>query len=199
MSNATAGHKTHPAIPHHLRVPIGPNAPEEVRTIIEVPKGSSNKYRYYPKAEAFRYDRTLYSPLFYPYDYGWICGTKSPAYDRPLNCLVIAKNPTFTGCMVEARPIATLRMSDDKGYDPKILCVAVNDPRLDGTIVKADLSDHTLIEVQHFFEIYQALERGEVKIDGWADTAETYELIRSAMVSPTEPPKQHSEKPKKKH
>lgn len=165
----------------HAHVPIGPNAPEVVRTIIEVPKGSSNKYRYNPATSSFRYERTLYSPLFYPYDYGWVCGTKSPAYDRGINCLVIAKNPTFPGCMIEARPIATLRMSDDKGYDPKILCVAVRDPRQEDTVSLHDVPEHTLEEIQHFFEIYQTLERREVKIEGWADTEETYELLRSAM------------------
>ncbi|HEY3333150.1 MAG TPA: inorganic diphosphatase [Capsulimonadaceae bacterium] len=192
MANQTA----HPLLSHYLTVPIGPNAPDEVRTIIEVPKGSSNKYRYHPKAEVFRYDRTLYSPLFYPYDYGWICGTKSPAYDRPLNCLVIAKNPTFTGCLIEARPIATLKMSDDLGYDPKVLCVAISDPRLEGTVSMEDVSEHTLIEVQHFFEIYQSLERREVKIEGWADTAATLELIQSAMLTGDAAPK---EKTAKKH
>lgn len=103
-------------------------------------------------------------------DDGSICGTKSPAYDRGINCLVIAKNPTFTGCMVEARPIATLRMSDDKGYDPKVICVAVRDPRLEHTMSLADLTEYILLEVHHFFEIYQTLERREVTIDGWADT-----------------------------
>lgn len=182
MAKATAP----PHTSHYLTVPIGDRAPDEVNTIIEVRKGSSNKFRYYPAAEAFRYDRTLYSPLFYPYDYGWICGTKSPAYDRPLNCLVIAKNPTFTGCLIEARPVATLRMSDDKGYDPKILCVAVRDPRMEATVCLADLSDHTLTEVQHFFEIYQSLERREVKIEGWVDTPETLEFIKSTML-PVQP------------
>ena len=171
----------------HDHVPIGPTAPEVVRTIIEVPKGSSNKYRFNAATHAFRYERTLYSPLFYPYDYGWVCGTKSPAYDRGINCLVIAKNPTFPGCMIEARPIATLRMSDDKGYDPKVVCVAVRDPRLQDVRSMADLTEYILTEVHHFFDIYQTLERREVTIDGWADTEETYALIRSAMSSATPP------------
>lgn len=165
----------------HDHIPIGPKAPQEVRTIIEVPKGSSNKYRYNSPLHVFRYERTLYSPLFYPYDYGWICGTKSPAYDRGVNCLVLAKNPTFPGCMIDARPIATLRMSDDKGYDPKVVCVAVRDPRLEDTRSIADLTEYTLLEIQHFFEIYQTLERREVVIDGWADTEETYELLKEAV------------------
>jgi inorganic pyrophosphatase len=170
----------------HEHVPIGPKAPEEVRTIIEVPKGSSNKYRFNAPTGVFRYERTLYSPLFYPYDYGWVCGTKSPAYDRGINCLVIAKNATFPGCLVEARPIATLRMSDDKGYDPKIVCVAVRDPRLENVRSISDLTEYVLAEVHNFFEVYQTLERREVTIDGWADTEETYALLSSAMSAATD-------------
>jgi len=175
----------------HDHVPIGPRAPQEVRTIIEVPKGSSNKYRFNAATGSFRYERTLYSPLFYPYDYGWICGTKSPAYDRGINCLVIAKNPTFPGCMVEARPIATLRMSDDKGFDPKILCVALRDPRLEDVRSLADITEYILTEIHNFFEVYQTLERREVTIDGWADTEETYSLLLSAMSTATDPPARH--------
>jgi inorganic pyrophosphatase len=153
--------------PHYEQVPIGPNAPHEVRTIIEVPKGGSNKYKFNPPTDTF--------------NYGWICGTRSPVDGKPLSCLVIAKNPTFPGCMIEARPIATLQMSDARGDDPKILCAAVCDPRLEGLQEIKDLSEHELTEVRHFFEIYQALEQHEVQIQGWLGTEATIELIRDAM------------------
>jgi inorganic pyrophosphatase len=150
-------------------IPIGPQAPDIVRTIVEVPMGVSNKYKYNGAIDAFRYDRTLYSPLHYPYDYGWICGTRSPAGGRPLTCLVMAKNPT-------------LRLFDNKGDDPKILCVALSDPRQKYIYSIADLPSHTIEEVEHFFDIYKTLERQEVRVDGWGSTEETLDLIRRCAI-----------------
>jgi len=162
------------------RIPIGESAPFEVNTIVEVPKGSSNKYKFNPPSDSFRYDHTLFSPLYYPYDFGWICGTKCEIDERPLSCLVMATNPTFPGCLIVARPIGTMLLEDANGADNKILCVAVSDPRFAAVQSLADLSTHSLLEVQHFFEIYQALEPNEVKIDGWEDVVATRERIVAA-------------------
>ena len=158
-------------------IPIGEQAPEVVNTIIEVPKGAYNKYKYVPERDLFRYDRTLYSPLYYPSDYGWVCGTKGPGQRKPLNILVMASNPTFAGCLVVARPVGALLMHDSRGEDNKILSVAVADPRFDDMRSLNDLSEHTLLEIQHFFEIYQALEQKEVVIGGWEDVAQTQARI----------------------
>lgn len=166
-------------VPHMLpeEIPIGATAPLEVNTIIEVPKGSSNKYKYRPDFDLFRYDHTLFSPLFYPCDYGWICGTKGRSERKPLNVLVMATNPTFAGCLVVSRPIGALLMRDHKGEDHKVLSVAVADPRFDDVRSLNDLSRHTLLEIQHFFEIYQVLEQREVMIGGWEDVDETLTRI----------------------
>ena len=166
------------------QIPIGGQAPQVVNTIIEVPKGASNKYKYVPERDLFRYDRTLYSPLYYPCDYGWVCGTKGPGQRKPLNILVMASNPTFVGCLVAARPVGALRMHDHRGEDTKILSVAVADPRFDDMRSLSDLSEHTLLEIQHFFEIYQALEQREVRIEGWEDVAETHARIGEAADLP---------------
>ena len=161
-------------------LPLGANAPLEVNTVIEVPKGSSNKYKYAPDGDLFRYDHTLFSPLHYPCDYGWVCGTKGPGERKPLNVLVMASNPTFAGCLVVARPVGTLLMHDSKGEDHKVLSVAVVDPRFDEVRSLNDLSDHALLEIQHFFEIYQVLEQKEVKIGGWEDVDQTHARIMAA-------------------
>jgi inorganic pyrophosphatase len=166
---------------NYEHIPIGLAAPEEVNTIIEVAKGSSNKYKFSAERELFRYDHTLYSPLFYPYDYGWICGTKCAHDSKPLSCLVIATNATFPGCLIVARPFATLLMEDSRGTDNKILCAAVSDPRFTSVRGLSDLSTYSLLEIQHFFEIYQALEQTEVRIQGWEDVAETKARIRDSM------------------
>jgi inorganic pyrophosphatase len=163
-------------------IPIGAKAPAEVNAIIEVPKGSSNKYRYAPECDVFRYDRTLYSPLFYPYDYGWICGARNAQADKPLNILVMSSNRTFAGCLVEARPIGALLMRDHKGDDHKVLAVATADPRFADVRSLTDLSSHTLLEIRHFFEIYQALEKKEVRIEGWEEIGLTLERIRRAAL-----------------
>lgn len=162
------------------QIPIGANAPHEVNTIIEVPKGCSNKYKYTAERDLFRYDRTLFSPLFYPCDYGWICGTQGGGR-KPLNVLVMTSNPTFAGCLVAARPIGALLMHDSRGEDHKVLSVAIVDPRFDDVRSINDLSEHTLLEIQHFFEIYQALEKKEVTIGGWEDGPET--IARIAAVA----------------
>jgi len=168
----------------HETIPIGANAPYEVNTIVEVPKGGSNKYKYTPETDVYRYDRTLFSPLYYPCDYGWICGTKGGGRTKPLNMLVMATNPTFVGCLIVARPIGTLLMHDSKGEDHKILSVAVADPRFDAIRSLKGISDHVKLEIQHFFEIYQTLERKEVTIVGWEDVDQTVERIRAAMSEP---------------
>jgi inorganic pyrophosphatase len=161
-------------------LPLGDNAPREVNAIVEVPKGSSNKYKYAADGDLFRYDHTLFSPLFYPCDYGWICGTKAGGARKPLNILVMASHPTFVGCLIVARPVGALLMHDAKGEDHKILSVAVADPRFDDVRSLNDLSEHTLLEIQHFFEIYQTLEQNEVNIGGWEDVAATHDRIRAA-------------------
>lgn len=167
-------------MPYEL-IPIGAKAPVEVNTIIEVPKGASNKYKYAPEGDVYRYDRTLFSPLYYPCDYGWICGTKSETRKKPVNVLVMSSNPTFVGCMVVARPIGALLMHDHNGEDHKILSVAVADPRFNDIKSIKDVSDHTLLEIQHFFEIYQVLEHREVSIGGWEDVAQTQDRLRAIM------------------
>lgn len=165
----------------HEEIPAGANAPLEVNTLVEVPKGSSNKYKYAPDSDLYRYDHTLFSPLHYPSDYGWICGTKGAGQRKPLNVLVMSSNPTFPGCLVVARPLGALLMNDHRGEDHKVLSVAVADPRFEDVRALSDLSDHTLLEIQHFFEIYQVLEQRDVEILGWEDVDATHARIQAAL------------------
>src|SRR6202795_1038673 len=111
-----------------LNVKIGKDAPLEFNVVIEIPRGSTNKCELDPESGVIHLDRVLYSPLFYPFDYGYIPQTHYLDGD-PLDVLVLITHPTFPGCIVEASPIGVLRMSDEKGPDEKILCVAKKDPR----------------------------------------------------------------------
>ena len=159
-----------------LDVPIGPDAPHVFNTVIEIPKGSTNKYELDPETGLIRLDRVLHSPMYYPFDYGYIPQTKYLDGD-PLDVLVMLMHPTFPGCIVEAKAIGVLEMKDEKGPDEKILCVATKDPRFSNRKSINDLTQHTLKEIFHFFEVYKALEEKSVEVLGWKDVAVAIQLI----------------------
>lgn len=164
-------------------VPIGDNSPAIVNMIVEIPQGSSNKYEYDHDLEIFKLDRTLYSPLFYPFDYGWVCNTLAEDGD-PLDILVITSQPTFPGCLIAARPLGVLMMRDDKGPDEKILSVAAADPRFEGIDHLSDLPSHILKEIVHFFDIYKDLEDKETNVLGWQDVATAHSVIEKLTICP---------------
>lgn len=159
-----------------LDVKIGPDAPEVFNAVIEIPRGSTNKYEVDQETGAIMLDRVLYSPLFYPFDYGYIPQTHYLDGD-PLDVLVLTSHPLFPGCVVEASPIGVLKMSDEKGPDEKILCVATRDPRYGYRKRLEELNNHTLKELTHFFEVYKTLEEKSVEIEGWHGRELALELI----------------------
>jgi inorganic pyrophosphatase len=157
-------------------IPIGNKAPDEINCVIEISKGSSNKYEYSKALDMVVLDRVLYSPLHYPCDYGFIPQTNYLDGD-PLDILVLVSQPTFPGCLVRVRPVGVLMMEDDKGPDEKILSVASNDPRFAETRSLADVGDHLLAELIHFFEVYKHLEWKAVDVLGWKDADVARALI----------------------
>ena len=100
--------------------------PEVVEIVVEIPRGSRNKYEYDEETHVFRLDRVLSSAVYYNFDYGFIEGTRAGDGDHT-DALLIIDEPTFTGCHVWARPIGGLEMRDEKGFDFKVLCVAIGD------------------------------------------------------------------------
>lgn len=149
-------------------IEAGANVPDVVTAVIEVPKGSRNKYEYDKARESFVLDRVLYSPVFYPADYGFI--PKSLYLDGdPLDVLVLVEQPTFPGCLVDVRPIGVMGMIDNGEDDYKILAVPVNDPRYDEVKGIDDVPKHLLKEIEHFFSVYKHLENKEVQTLGWQD------------------------------
>jgi len=149
-----------------LNVPVGHNAPEEVNVIIEIPRFSTNKYEMDPELGVMRLDRVLFSPLFYPWDYGFIPQTKYLDGD-PVDALVLVSHPTYPGIVVDARPIGVLEMRDQGKPDEKLLCVASKDPRFGNRDTMDKIHQHTLDEILHFFQVYKDLENKEVEILGW--------------------------------
>lgn len=163
----------------YYRLPMGRRAPEIVNVVVEIPAGSNNKYEYDPKLGVFKLDRTLYSPMHYPGDYGFIPRTLADDGDA-LDVVILTTAPSFTGCLIEARPLGALAMSDDKGEDVKVIAVAESDPRYQGYHDLGSLPPHVRRELRHFFEIYKELEGKRVEIAGWLDHAGAMGAIRTA-------------------
>ncbi|MDX2130097.1 MAG: inorganic diphosphatase [Chloroherpetonaceae bacterium] len=153
---------------NYKTLPVGDKAPKEVHAIIEVPKGERNKYEYDPKLGVFKLDRVLYSSTHYPTSYGFIPSTLAEDGD-PLDVLVMTHGATFTGCVIDVRPIGLLKMRDDKGLDDKILSVPVNDPIYKNIRRLSDISPHLPTEIEHFFSVYKELEGKHVESFGWED------------------------------
>jgi inorganic pyrophosphatase len=151
-----------------LKLPIGPRAPEVVNAVIEVPGGATNKYEYDQKLHLFHLDRPLYASVHYPGDYGFIPSTLAPDGD-PLDILVLILEPTFAGCLVEARPVGMLEMLDQQIPDEKILAVAASSPTHAPVHDHTDLAPHVLREIEHFFAIYKELEGKRTEVLGWRD------------------------------
>jgi inorganic pyrophosphatase len=160
-----------------LHATIGENAPESFNVVIEIPRGSTNKYEVDAKTGLIKLDRVLYSPLFYPFDYGYIPQTHYIDSD-PIDVLVLVSHPTFPGCIVEVTPIGVLEMTDDKGPDEKILCVANKDPRYGYRRSITELNDHTLKEISHFFRVYKDLEDKYVEVRNWHDRDVAIDIIK---------------------
>ncbi len=144
----------------------------EFDVLIEIPRGQRNKYEVDHKTGRIRLDRTLYTATVYPADYGYIEGTLGRDGD-PLDALVLLPEPTFPGCVVRARPVAMFQMTDEKGPDDKIVCVLAGDPRFAHVQDVGDLVDLERQMIQHFFEVYKALEPGNrVESASWTGRAE---------------------------
>jgi len=122
----------------------------------------------------------LYSSVHYPAAYGFIPGTLARDGD-PMDILVMISEPTFTGCVIEARPVGLFRMRDEEGEDEKVLCAPLLDP-VQGEIRElADVPPHFLREVEHFFRVYKDLEGKRVETQGWGGRTEAREAILRSM------------------
>jgi inorganic pyrophosphatase len=130
---------------------------EHIEVIVEIPKGSRNKYEIDHDTGAVWLDRHLFTAMTYPADYGFIPDTLAEDGD-PLDALVLLDEPTFPGVHVRARPVGVFWMRDEAGPDAKILCVPFGDQRSSHIHDLADIGEHTLAEIGHFFEVYKALE-----------------------------------------
>ena len=151
--------------------------------VIEIPRGSRNKYEVDHETGRVYLDRVLFTPFVYPTDYGFFENTLGGDGD-PLDALVLLEYPLFPGVGVKVRPVAMLVMEDDGGVDEKVLCVQDTDPRWQHIQDLKDVPKQTLDEIEHFFTRYKDLEPGKwVKIQGWQDKAATQKVIDAAYAN----------------
>ncbi len=141
--------------------------PEPLLAFVEIPKGSRNKYEYDPAIGHVVLDRTLWTSVVYPADYGYLMHTLAPDGD-PLDALVLVAEPTFPGCVIPVEPIGVFEMADEKGKDDKLLCVPFKDPEWSGMHDITDVRPALLDEIAHFFDVYKDIEHpGAVEVTGW--------------------------------
>jgi len=139
---------------------------ESVTCFVEIPKGSRNKYEWDEELGGIKLDRLLFSSIVYPTDYGFIPKTWAEDED-PLDVLVCVSEPTFPGCVIEGKPLALFKMSDEKGPDHKILCVPCDDPTWSDLESLEDLPKQLKDEITHFFSVYKDLEQKTTTVEGW--------------------------------
>jgi inorganic pyrophosphatase len=149
-------------------------------TVIEIPKGSKNKYELDKETGLLRLDRVLHSAVYYPADYGFIPRTYCDDGD-PLDVLVLAQEPVFPLTLVEARAIGVMRMRDEKGIDDKIVAVSVRDPAYADYFDKDQLPAHVMRQVRRFFEDYKALENKHVVVEELLGPDDALRVIRNAL------------------
>ena len=147
--------------------------------LVEIPKGSRNKYEYDHDMDVIKLDRFLFSSMVYPTDYGFIPDTLGQDED-PLDAMVLVSEPTFPGCVIEVKAIALFRMEDDKGIDDKVLCVPLTDPAWNTLETLEDVPNQLRDEIAHFFSVYKDLEQKKVSVDGWYSREDALEEIEAS-------------------
>jgi inorganic pyrophosphatase len=159
-----------------VNLPLGKHPPKVVNAIVEIPKGSRNKYEYDKELHVFRIDRVLYSSVHYLADYGFISSTLSSDGDS-LDVLILVNEPTSIGILIDVCPIGIFYMVDEKGGDEKIISVPFGDPLHSSIGDISEIPQHFIREVDHFFSIYKELEDKRVKTFGYKGAEEAEKVI----------------------
>ena len=151
--------------------------------VIEIPKGSRNKYEVDHVTGRVFLDRVLYTTFVYPTDYGYFESTLGLDGD-PVDVLVLLDYPLFPGVGVNVRPVGVFNMTDDGGSDAKVIAVPAKDPRWGHIQDVGDIPEFTRKEIEHFFEHYKDLEPGKwVKIDGWGNAEEAEAVVQAGLAA----------------
>ncbi len=156
----------------------GADPPSEINVVVEMTRASKNKYEYDWKNNIFRLDRVLYT--FAPFDYGFIPRTLDQDGD-PLDVVLMITEPTFTGCLVHARPIGIMEMDDAGKIDDKIIAVPMKDPYYRDAKSLVDLPRSRIEELKHFYATYKIQEGGHVEVRKMQDLGEAYKTIKRCI------------------
>lgn len=160
----------------YIDLPAGTDVPQVINAIIEIPRGSRSKYEYCIEYNCFKLDRVLASPMHYPTAYGFVPNTLYIDGD-PLDILVLIDEPTFTGCLIDVRPIGVMRMIDGGKLDDKVIAVAVNDMRYHHYLTLENMKPHDLIEIEYFYSVYKDLEGKQTQFQGWGNVEYAHRII----------------------
>ena len=158
---------------------IEPGTKEEMNVIIEIPRGSHNKYEIDKKTGLIALDRVLHTAQSYPFDYGFVPQTLWDDGDA-LDVVVLTTHPLLPGILVRVRPVGIMNMTDGGEDDAKVIAVPVDDPRFQNVADLKDVNSHTLKEIEHFFATYKQIQKKEVITDGFKDSKEAQEAFTRA-------------------
>jgi inorganic pyrophosphatase len=161
-------------------IPAGKNAPEEINTIIEINRGSKNKYEIDKETGMIALDRVAHTAQDFPFDYGFVPQTYWHDED-PLDVVLLTTHPLLPGILVNARPVAVMNMIDSGEKDDKIIAVPVDDPRWSETKDLGDINKHTLKEIEHFYSTYKKLQDKEVQVEGFKGRADAQAVITEGI------------------
>jgi len=161
-------------------VPAGKKIPKEFNTIVEIPKGSKNKYEIDKETGLISLDRAMHSAQDYPFDYGFIPQTYWDDNDA-LDVILLTTYPLAPGILVKSRPVAIMRMIDTGDKDDKIIAVPVDDPRWDEVKNLNNINKHTIKEIEHFFSTYKKIQEKEVKVTGFENRQAAEEAVKRGL------------------
>ena len=169
---------------------VEPGTQESMNVIIEINKGSKNKYEIDKKTGLIALDRVSYTTQDFPFDYGFV--PRSLWHDNdPLDVVLLTTHPLLPGILVRARPIALLNMIDGGEGDDKIIAVPVDDPRFEKFQDLGDINPHTLKEIEHFYSTYKKLQNKEVEVKGFQGKKEAKAAFQEGLELYT---RKHSDK-----
>lgn len=167
-------------VTRYIDIPAGRKVPDVINAIIEIPRGSRNKYEYDPEYNVFKLDRVLASPMHYPTAYGFVPSTLFSDGD-PVDIMILIDESTFVGCLIEVRPIGVMRMIDAGKQDDKIIAIPVADNRYSQYVALENMKPHSLEEIKYFYSTYKNLEGMETEFTGWGGVDYAAEMLHDSM------------------
>ncbi len=159
---------------------IEPGKSDSINVIVEIPKGSKNKYEIDKKTGLISLDRVMHTSQDFPFDYGFVPQTLWHDGD-PLDVVLLTTYPLFPGILVKARPVAVMGMLDSGETDDKIIAVPVDDPRWENIKDLKDLNTHTLKEIEHFYSTYKKIQKKEVLVKDFGDKKKAQEVFAEGV------------------